>query len=107
MPVETRETEPGCRFDQPAHPDKGGTEAVAPDHIIHPGDVEPLDLPCLAVPVGPRPESKELADDRIAFEGGESAQPNHGRVVHQIVTHLDPVTGHRTLPLPLPFPVQP
>jgi hypothetical protein len=94
MPVETRETQPLACFDQPAHPDKGGTVPITPSQTINPRQIHAIDLAVLAMAVGPRPEPKELADDGVLLEAAERRQPNDGRVVRKVVPHFEPVTGH-------------
>ena len=81
MPVETRETEPGCRFDQPAHPDKGGTETFASSQTVYPSRANALGIAVVRVAVSPRPQTKEFADDGVLLEPAERRQPDHGGVV--------------------------
>jgi hypothetical protein len=94
MPVETRETQPLACFDQPAHPDKGGTVPVTPSQTIHPSQIDTFDLAVFAVAVCPRPEPEELADHGVLFEPAERRQPDDGWIVCQVVPHFEPITGH-------------
>jgi hypothetical protein len=81
MPVETRETQPLACFDQPAHPDKGGTVPVTPSQTIHPSQIDTFDLAVFAVAVCPRPEPEELAYDGVLLKPAKRSQPDHGGIV--------------------------
>jgi hypothetical protein len=88
MPVETRETQPLACFDQPAHPDKGGTVPVTPSQSVNPSQIHTIDLAVFAVAVSPRPQAKELAYDGVFIDPAERGQPDDGRIVCKVVPHF-------------------
>jgi hypothetical protein len=94
MPVEPGETQPLAGFSQPAHPDKGGTVPIAPSQAVNPGQVNAVNIAIPAVAVSPRPQPEEFADDGILVELAERRQPDDGRIVCQVVSHFQPITGH-------------
>jgi hypothetical protein len=100
MPVEPGETQPLAGFGQPAHPDKGGTVPIAPGQTIHPGKVNTLDVAVSRVPIRPRPETEELANNSILIHPTERRQPDYRRIVCQVVSHLQPRTHKQTSPSP-------
>src|SRR3972149_2228510 len=48
--------------------------------------------------VGPGPEPVQLTDDVILCQAGGRGDRNDRRVLGQVYTHLDPVTGHPLAP---------
>jgi hypothetical protein len=94
MPVETREAQSLACFGQPAHPDKGGTEALALRQTVNPRNPDAVSVSVVRVPVGPRPQTEQLADDGVVVQLHYVGQADDGRVVRKVVTHFQPLTGH-------------
>jgi hypothetical protein len=88
MPVETRETQSLACFGQPAHPDKGGTESLALRQTVNPRDPDSVSMPVVRVPVGPRPQTEQLADDGVVVQLHDVGQADDSRVVREVVTHF-------------------
>ena len=103
MPVETRETQPVFVLDQPAHPDKGGTEAFAPGQPVNPPQANAFGVAVDRVPVGPSPQANQLSDHGVIINADQLRQPYHCRVISKVVPDFEPTARHPFAPTHAPM----